>query len=316
MQSILQYLFKKNALADVSVEEITHCVQQYPFFPLGHFLLTKKLQPFNETAFLEQLEKTTLYFHDPLWLHYLLQQPEFLNKPEELRLSEAEKLAAGTEGPDKASSASDPFPGDLAVGDLENTRAFASTHDMIEDVVLHQESIYEIPGDFAVKRPPVLENEVVYAQAADSQAMIEQERAGAPEEEEEDSADDTAAAPVPLQAYYTIDYFASQGIKIGNEIKADDKLGKQLKSFTEWLKTMRRLPEVTEEVMEKSSDKEVEQLAAHSLEENEVITEAMAEVLVKQGKHQQAGVVYRKLSLINPLKIAYFAAKIEALNLH
>ena len=44
-----------------------------------------------------------------------------------------------------------------------------------------------------------------------------------------------------FEPLYTSDYFASQGIKLSEEIKTDDKLGKQLKSFTEWLKTMKKV---------------------------------------------------------------------------
>src|SRR5579871_4421898 len=55
-------------------------------------------------------------------------------------------------------------------------------------------------------------------------------------------------APVKEEAlvfepYHTIDYFASQGIKLTLDEIPKDKLGRQLKSFTEWLKTMRRLPQ-------------------------------------------------------------------------
>jgi hypothetical protein len=57
----------------------------------------------------------------------------------------------------------------------------------------------------------------------------------------------------------------------------------------------------------------VEKYAAHSLDENEVVTEAMAEVLKKQGKHEQAIDIYNKLSLINPQKSAYFASRIQDL---
>jgi hypothetical protein len=39
----------------------------------------------------------------------------------------------------------------------------------------------------------------------------------------------------------------------------------------------------------------------------------MAEVLLKQGKKESAIEVYNKLSLLNPSKTPYFAAKIEAI---
>jgi hypothetical protein len=54
-------------------------------------------------------------------------------------------------------------------------------------------------------------------------------------------------------------------------------------------------------------------MAEHSNENEEIATEAMAEVLIKQGKPEQAIQIYEKLSFINPSKSAYFAAKIEEL---
>jgi hypothetical protein len=53
--------------------------------------------------------------------------------------------------------------------------------------------------------------------------------------------------------------------------------------------------------------------AASSIEEKEVVTEAMAEVWAKQGNTQKAIDTYTKLSLQNPSKSAYFAAKIDQL---
>ena len=115
-----------------------------------------------------------------------------------------------------------------------------------------------------------------------------------------------------FEPLFASDYFASQGIKLSAEIKSDDKLGKQMKSFTEWLKTMKkansnRLPENVK------LDKAVEQLAEKSNIETEVITEAMAEVYLQQGKTGKANEIYKKLSLHNPAKSLYFAGKIENL---
>ena len=80
---------------------------------------------------------------------------------------------------------------------------------------------------------------------------------------------------------------------------------------------MRRLPQKEREFV---SDRVVEQtiqtIAAHSIEGKEVVTETMAEVLAKQGMPERARLVYEKLSLLNPEKRAYFAAKIEQLNTH
>lgn len=141
--------------------------------------------------------------------------------------------------------------------------------------------------------------------------------------------EDTPAVSIPLpdvkaeaegeivfQSYHTIDYFASQGIRLQQAELTKDKLGQQLKSFTEWLKSMKKLPKAEGYVAgpeEQSRQQAVIQTAASSLQEKEVVTEAMAEVWVKQGNHDKAIDVYNKLSLQNPSKSAYFAAKIEQL---
>ena len=123
----------------------------------------------------------------------------------------------------------------------------------------------------------------------------------------------TTEENITFEPLHTTDYFASLGIKLSNEVKPTDKLGKQLKSFTEWLKTMKKIH--TEQLNQSSgqSDKVIQTLAEKSNTEDEVLTEAMAEVLLQQGKNHKAIEVYKKLSLLNPSKNAYFAAKIDQL---
>lgn len=117
-----------------------------------------------------------------------------------------------------------------------------------------------------------------------------------------------------FEPYHTVDYFASQGIKIREEERPKDRFGQQLKSFTDWLKTMKRLP-VAEKVSEEKTviERKVEEMAEHSIEDRVVVTEAMAEVWEKQGDAQKAIAIYNKLSLQDPSKSSYFAAKIEQL---
>jgi hypothetical protein len=117
-----------------------------------------------------------------------------------------------------------------------------------------------------------------------------------------------------FEPYHTVDYFASQGIRLSQEELPKDQLGKQMKSFTEWLKTMKRLPasELVKAV-DTNAERKVENLAEYSLKSADIVTEAMAEVWARQGNRQKALEVYNKLSLQNPSKRAYFAAKIENL---
>lgn len=131
-----------------------------------------------------------------------------------------------------------------------------------------------------------------------------------------------AAVPSPqkgealtFEPYHAVDYFASQGIKIVTDELPKDRLGKQMRSFTEWLKTMKRLPATEmDKRPESSAEKNVETMASHSIEQSDVVTEAMADVWAKQGATAKAREIYNKLSLLNPSKKAYFAAKIENLS--
>ena len=127
----------------------------------------------------------------------------------------------------------------------------------------------------------------------------------------------TAEPVLTFEPYHTIDYFASQGIRLAPDENPSDQLGKQLKSFTEWLKVMRRLPQKEKEIVpDRVAEQAIQSIAAHSIEGKEVLTETMAEVLAMQGMPERARIVYEKLSLLNPGKSAYFAAKIEQLNSH
>jgi hypothetical protein len=120
---------------------------------------------------------------------------------------------------------------------------------------------------------------------------------------------------IPLEPYYTIDYFASQGIQLSEEEK-QDPLGRKLKRFTEWLKTMKKIhPEKAKPAgSEGQSDDSIREGAEHSNDRSDVVTEAMAEVYLKQGLQEKAVDIYRKLSLLDPSRSATFAAKIAELN--
>src|SRR5690606_13822930 len=100
------------------------------------------------------------------------------------------------------------------------------------------------------------------------------------------------------------------GIKLSANAEPQDKFGKQLKSFTEWLKTMKKIPASNPVDFDDAANQNIQNIAAHSIEGGEIITEAMAEVLIKQSKPEKAIEVYQKLSLQNPGKSRYFASKI------
>lgn len=132
-----------------------------------------------------------------------------------------------------------------------------------------------------------------------------------PEQEEKK----TEEKELLFEPYYTVDYFASQGIQYKPEEAPADKFGQQLKSFTDWLKVMKKLPQAEiGKSVDPKEERKVEHIAGQSLTSEEVVTEAMAEVWIKQGNMAKAKEVYQKLSLSEPSKSAYFATKIDELN--
>jgi hypothetical protein len=130
-------------------------------------------------------------------------------------------------------------------------------------------------------------------------------------QEKDNGTKENKADAFVFEPLFATDYFASQGIKLREEALTDDKLGKQLRSFTDWLKTMKRVHESKLPPGSPALDLSVQTLAEKSNKEEDIVTETMAEVFLQQGKRYKAKEIYRKLSLLNPSKNAYFAAKIE-----
>ena len=169
-----------------------------------------------------------------------------------------------------------------------------------EENTAEQETIEERPEEIKTAEEPVhvVVNEPVPAEPVIAPITIEKEE-----------------SVLIFEPLHTTDYFASQGIKLTEEMQGNDTLGKQLKSFTEWLKTMKRInPEKIGVEISARTETAITQMAEKSNSEEEILTETMAEVFSQQGKQDKAIEIYKKLSLLNPSKNTYFAAKIEQLN--
>lgn len=280
INQLVKSLLHKDSLDQCSLDELQQYADRYPYFGAAQLLLTKKLQTENTERYQNQLQKTYLFFHNPLWVQQLLND-------------------TGTATIKAVEKTEQPVEMDLPVKEILPEPAQPV---IIEDAVSLAEAVAE-------DRKPVIEPA--------PETFPEIKKAAEPvivEKTEAESAAIVNTTDLIFEPYHTVDYFASQGIKFREEEKPVDKFSLQLKSFTEWLKTMKKLPvaEMARSV-ETASEKKVEQMAEHSLEDREIITEAMAEVWEKQGNREKAIEVYSKLSLLEPAKSPYFAAKIEIL---
>lgn len=130
--------------------------------------------------------------------------------------------------------------------------------------------------------------------------------------------------PVPVfQPLFTQDYFAFTGTRVPLELPNDKPpTMAQLRSFTDWLRSMKRLagatdPDLLHDPAAKTGrlDPGQHELIEKAEQSNhigqEVLTEAMAEVRLSQGQREKALEIYEKLGLLYPEKKSYFAQKIE-----
>jgi hypothetical protein len=179
----------------------------------------------------------------------------------------------------------------------------------------------------------VEERVIVYKEEVMNEAPKEQEET-TPEEE------------LLIQPVYTDDYFRQQGLQVSEELPADlDALQQKPKddapqtlmvmmSFSEWLahfktkeqqdreeheskkalKTMWQKEKLAAAMEEEDEEipEQVFEMAVNSItKEEDLASESLAEVFVMQRKYDKAIDMYRKLSLREPQKKAYFARKIE-----
>lgn len=275
---LTQELFQKN-ISDCSVEELRSLAEQYPYFSPAQYALSKKLQQTDSEAYQAQFQKAVLYYHDPAGFHHFINEENF--------------------------AVEDFIPETVVTPVIET-----------EELLPIQEVT---PEESIVAEPEIIEEEKEEENAPQLDVTIHKEPEAPVVNSDEPKTpvaetNGTADTGLTFEPYHTVDYFASQGIRLSQEEATKDRFGRQLKSFTEWLKTMKKLPAAEQaKPIDTIDEQKVEQLATHSVQESDVVTETMAEVWIKQGRIEKAIEVYNKLSLLNPSKNAYFAAKVEFL---
>lgn len=274
IDKLAKSVVKKDTLEQCSNEELRQLVNNYPYFGAAHLLLAKKSLSENNEQANAYLQKASLFFNNPLWLEYLVSDT-----------GNAEIITA------------DPI--------IKNNETQSS---IVEEVK------YE-PTIASGKKEEMFPEEIETLPDNAEETMEDDKEADHVELPEfKIMPIDPAKTELTFEPYHTIDYFASVGIKFKEEASPKDKFSKQLKSFTEWLKTLKKLPEsAISTTIETSIEQKVEQMAVESLEDREVITESMADVWLKQGNVTKAIEIYKKLSLLDASKRPYFAAKIEEL---
>lgn len=323
----VQALLGARGLDEVSRENLSALVREHPYSALLHLLYSKKLQQAKDPQFAESVARTALYFSNPHWLHHLLRPKTSRDAVQEMEQAFADHAleapavhgAEITEPVDAEAPVAIPVesteevvPQEPDLSPTEETLQPSPERSQTawqEPGIRALETIPEIPG-FGLPSPETVDTD----QTPDASAPV-REIAGGTTLPSTGPLLPVDLGPLPLEPYYTIDYFASQGIQLSEDEK-QDPLGRKLKKFTEWLKTMKKIhPDKSGPAAgEGQSEETIREGAEHSNERADVVTEAMAEVYAKQGQPEKAREIYRKLSLLDPARSATFAAKIGELN--
>ena len=310
---LAQQLFGKSSVDECALQEVKNLANRYPYFAPAQFLLLEKLKKENSPEYTAQLQKAVLYYHNPLEFEYFISSERF-----ETEIDFEESVPSTVISHDGEVT---PFEATIPVEEIRKPV-------IDEVVVLEPEPVNTeteqtgIPSEEIVPSEEIdlpkpetnpAEEEVMSAEAEN---MMTENIERVLEQEEEQMQEPVPASTNDLvfEPYHTVDYFASQGVKLSQEETGKDKFGKQLKSFTDWLKTMKRLPsKEISQTIDSASESKVQHLAADSVHDADIVTEAMAEVWIKQGNREKAIETYNKLGLLNPSKKAYFASLIENL---
>ncbi len=72
INQLVKSLLQKDSLEHCSLEELQTFADRHPYFGAAQLLLTKKLKTENSAQYNDQLQKTFLFFHNPLWVEQLL----------------------------------------------------------------------------------------------------------------------------------------------------------------------------------------------------------------------------------------------------
>lgn len=281
VQRLVRSITDKDSLSECSVNDLQQMAMRYPYSGPVQFLLARKLKDQGDPGYEEQSRKALLFFHNQLWYTCI--------------------------------AADAAYEGSLVQG-VAPPAAIVEETELSEEAPAPAPSQPETSELVAEEQIMIPEKEELTAPAAEIPSGEEDPGTGEGPELPKfhfEPADTSAA--LTFEPYHTVDYFASQGIRSPETEKPKDKFSQQLKSFTEWLKAMKKLPEAGAGARPSSVDSGVDQMAASSLADREIITEAMAAVWEKQGNHEKAIETYHKLSLLDPAKSAYFASKIEHL---
>ena len=350
IENTLYHLTYQKNFDSVSEDQIAGIVNEYPFFATGQLLFSLKLKKEANYKSASQIHKTALFFNNPEWYSYHLQNDESLsfevplfetipNEPivqpyvkEELpenkpyasqhfqhieipSLENVKDIMSGNNNPVEVA--------ENIVPDVKEAVAPTLSEHISESIINEtkhltdhiEPNIDEYDTEFTDEQENEMENEDSEADFSMSiPKSISNQLADAKAGLSKHLSHDDLDIKYNNEPYHAVDYFDSQGIKLDLSKIPQDRLTRQLLKFTDWLKHVKTVsPNPKDLGTEPELETIVQSSAQHSNDTREIYTETMAEVYAKQGKLEKAIQIYIKLSFLNPNKTAFFAKKIQDL---
>lgn len=291
--------FKQDA-ADAP-EMLKYIANNYPFFGLAHFYyLQSKWQ--SKTYTNEEAAKAALHFNNLFLLN------RRLNSSEQAKNNATIDEAKKDEEQIQKNIEEAQFPSSSYLNTNLQEHEMESESEAAEPVI--KNDIGEMISPVLAAEEPGMPISQLDLPENGNKVIMEEAQSPLHAAPSRENPIEDATLPI-FEPLHTTDYFASQGIKLSEALATEDRLDKQLRSFTGWLKTMKKLQKSYKTDFERPIDSSVQQLADNSNLEEDVVTETMAEAYLQQGKPQKAREIYEKLSLLNPDKSSYFAALLE-----
>jgi hypothetical protein len=284
------------SVSEIKMEDIEEMSKKYPYFSPIQYLFSLKLKREKHPLAAPQAMKTALFFSNPYWLQFQL------NSFKEADITHIEEKVE----PENANADID-IPNIEYVKEMMQNIGTSIEKEGLDNSELPDSTEYQYDNMHTVAAQSTT--------TADKDSKIASMLAGhLADFKKPVDQNDSLESDNLNEKLHTIDYFASQGIKIDLNELPKDKLTTKLLTFTDWLKVMRKSKQANLNTPKNLElENAVAETAQTSVESREVLTETMAEVLVKQGQIEKAIQLFIKLSFSNPEKTAYFASKIQQL---
>ena len=348
LEKTIYQLTQINDLSAIRVDELLQLVNEHPYFAPAQLALTVKYRQDNNENAAQQLQKTALYFNNINWLEYHIHKGEFKNVDDMLAAlpSTINQLPLTSVAEDSTAKPvsecaiapaiiSIPVASVVAIPTVETVKEIMQCIDKKKELSVAEIVPIQVKSDADERQlePEVATDLMAYKNEVQEVDDNEEDEEQAPTSNQVSSISANFSSQLagfkksfnqaPAQdakldferePYYTIDYFASQGIKADLSQMPQDRLTRQLLTFTDWLKKMKVVsPNPQDLGTNPELENAIKQIAQTSNEAKEIATETMAEVFVKQGKIDKAVQLYIKLSFLDPKKSSYFASKIQQL---